>query len=174
MVLDKLLGGDDASKPEKLLYLISSNSTDDGVLKGRKKLTKLVFFAEYWQPEDEMLNPNEQFSGFNFIIYKYGPFSKELFKAFDELKDKDLVTEKRRPNGHSMIHTTEKGRESVTSIEKKLSCEERDQVQIVRDRLSEKPGHELEDLSLNYLNIDKSEKEEYMGMPVSVVISEES
>ena len=173
MVLDKLLGKKGASKAEKLLYLISSNSTDS-VLKGRKKLTKLAFFAEYWLPEEEMLNPNEQFGEFNFIIYKFGPFSKDLFKAFDELKDEGFVEETRKPRGNSMIQLTPKGGEHAKEIRKKLNQEEQNQVKTVSEQLGSKSGHELEEMSLDYLGISKSEKEDYMGMPVSVIISEGS
>lgn len=173
MVLNKLLGENEASKAEKLLYLISSNSTD-GVLKGRKKLTKLAFFAEYWIPEEDMLNPNEQFGEFNFMIYKFGPFSKELFKAFDELKDEGLVEETRKPRGNSVIRLTPEGKEHVESIESKLTREERNQITAVREKFGNKPGHELESTSLEYLGIDESGKEDYVGMPVSVLISERS
>ncbi|MFW6436792.1 MAG: type II toxin-antitoxin system antitoxin SocA domain-containing protein [Halococcoides sp.] len=170
MVLDSLR---EASKEEKLLYLISSTSTN-GVLKGRKKLTKLAFFAEYWLPNEEMLNPNEQFGGFNFIIYKFGPFSKDLFREFDELKDDGLVEETRRPRGNSIIELTKKGETQAEKIKSKLDREERCQIEAVSEEFGDKSGHVLEEKSLNCLGIEKSEKDDYMGMPVSVIISEDS
>lgn len=175
MVLEKLLGEAEASKAEKLLCLISSNSTG-GVLKGRKKLTKLAFFAEYWIPDEEegMLNPNEQFGGFSFIIYKFGPFSKELFEAFDELKDEGFVEETRKPRKNSVIQLTPRGEKYAEKVGGKLNAEEQSQIKAVSEQLGNKPGHELEEKSLDYLGINKSEKEDYMGMPVSVIVSEGS
>lgn len=173
MVLDRLRGETGVSEEDKLLYLISDASTD-GVLRGRKKLTKLAFFAEYWSPEEDLLLPSEQFGGFNFIIYKFGPFSKGLFKSFDELKDDGLVEEVRRPRGNSEITVTEEGERRVEIVESQLRREERSQVAAVRNEWADRPGHELEELSLDYLGIDESETQEYMGMPVSVVISERS
>ena len=173
MVLDRIRGEKGVSEGDKLLYLICHNSTD-GVLRGRKKLTKLAFFAEHWLPEEDILDPNEQFGGFNFIIYKFGPFSKELFKSFDTLKDDGFVKEIRQPRGNSEIAVTDQGKERVAAIESQLHRDERSQITAISQEMADKPGHTLEEMSLDYLGISKSEKQEYMGVPVSVLISEQN
>lgn len=173
MVLDRLRNSKGANREEKLLYLIGKNGTD-GTLYGRKKLTKLLFFAEHWLPAEDRLSPDELFGSFNFIIYKHGPFSKELFKAFDNLKDDGLLDELRQPRAPTRIRLTEDGQRKLEAIEDALTRDERTQVRAVSENFSEMSGNELEEMSLDYLALEKDEKREYMGMPVSAIISEQS
>lgn len=173
MVLDKSPVNDVASDEDKLLYLINSNSTD-GILYGRKKLTKLGFFAEHWLPEEDLLTSRQKLGNFNFTIYKYGPFSKQLFRTFDRLKDDSLIIERRQPRGNSQIEVTEKGRDYLQYIDEFLTHDEKEQIRRVGERLSDKPGYELEKMSLEYLGIKESEKQNYMGTSVDTLISEAS
>jgi uncharacterized protein YwgA len=171
MVLNPPLDNVSASDEDKLLYLINSNSTN-GTLYGRKKLTKLGFFAEHWSPEEDLLTPHQRLGSFDFIIYNYGPFSKQLFEAFDKLKETGLIMEKRQPRGNSQIDVTQKGRYQIQQIETYLSVDEKEQFKKVEEALSDKSGYKLEQMSLNYLGIDETEKPEYMGTSVDSLISQ--
>lgn len=173
MVLDRLLGPREASREEKLLYLVGSMATG-GSLRGRKKLTKLSFFADHWLPDEGMLSPEGLFAGFDFVVYEHGPFSRDLFEAFDELNDSGLLEETRRPGDPSRIRLTEHGERRLATVESCLTPRERSRIATVRDRLSGKSGDELELLSLERLGIDYSERQEYVGMPVGVLVSERS
>lgn len=175
-ILGKIPGLDtplnrDVSDSDKLLYLIGSSSTDD-ILHGRKKLTKLAFFTEHWIPEEDLLSDRQRIGVFDFIIYKYGPFSREMMDLFDDLKQENLIEESRHPMGGSEIRTTEEGKEKFNQIDRNLPKSETSQISRVTAKFGDKRGGELENLSLEYLGISQEEKHEYMGMPVDVVISE--
>lgn len=161
----------DLSDSDKLLYLIRKSSSG-GTLQGRKKLTKLVFFAEHWVPDEDLLSDRQTLGSFDFIIYKYGPFSRDLMDVFDELKDRGLIRERRNPTGESEIEITEHGGSELNNIEEEISDQDRRQILEVVDNFGYKTGGILERQSLRYLGITPEEKSEYMGMPVDVIIAE--
>lgn len=171
MNLEDLFSGDgDISTSDKLLYIISKNS-DEGVLDGRKKLTKLVFFTEFLDIDQDRLSTSKKLGDFDFIIYKYGPFSHDLMDDFDNLKDEGFIQENQSSYTYD-IHLTEKGEGRLEEIMGELDEDELDQIRKVSDHFADLDGGTLENLSLEYLGITKEEKQNYIGMPIDVILSE--
>lgn len=168
MVRNELSDGE-VSARDKLLHLISVNSTDSKFF-GRTKLTKLGFFAEYWDPEQDVLEPRQQLGDFQYVIYKYGPFSKELFDKFDNLKTSDLLEESRQPIGGAEISVTERGQKRAKQIREQLNESDIGQIHAVSETFGDRNGGELEELSLEYLNIDKHDKEKHQSEKVENLI----
>jgi len=162
------VGGSTLEKPEsQLLGLLSECS---GRVDGRKKLMKLLFFSEYYDPKTDQLQPDEQLGVFtDFTIYKYGPFSREVMDAFDELKQRGLVEEETTltfsGNRKKEISLTDEGRQKAGN-----SDSDREIISVVADKLGEENGAELERISLLMLGIEREEKEVYRDTPVSDII----
>lgn len=156
-------------EPEsQLLGLLSECS---GSVDGRKKLMKLLFFSEYYDPETDRLQPDERLGGFtDFTIYKYGPFSRKVMDAFDELKERGLVEEETTltfsGNRKKEVSLTDEGRRKAANFDR-----DRELLSVVADKLGDENGSELERISLSMLGIEREEKEEYRGTPVSDIIA---
>lgn len=157
---------------DRLLALIEQGSDADGRVFGRKKLIKLAFFAKYLDLDEDRLTTSSKFGDFNFIIYDYGPFSFDVMNEFDKLKEEDLVQEKKGPLGYT-IRLTERGKTRANKIENKLE-EENERLDKIADDFAELNGGQLEDMSLEYLGIDKDDKPRLSGTPVEAVITGES
>lgn len=163
------IGDSSLDEPEsQLLALLSECS---GSVDGRKKLMKLLFFSEYYDPETDRLQPDEQLGGFtDFTIYKYGPFSRKVMDAFDELKKRGLVEEETTltfsGNRKKKIRLTDEGHRKVQDFDR-----DRKIISVVADKLGDENGAELEGISLSMLGIEREEKEEYRNTPVSDIIA---
>lgn len=172
MALDDLFGGDDVPPGDKLLYLISHN-TNHGFVDGRKKLTKLAFFTEFLNVDENVLTTNQYIGDFDFIIYKYGPFSHDLMDEFENLKKNNLIRENQSSYTYD-IRLTDEGKERLEDIEGDMDEDEINQIERISSHFSNKDGSELENISLEYLGITKEDKDNYIGMPVDVLLSESS
>ncbi len=62
-------------------------------LDGRKKLQKLLFLTEHWDPYSNKIAKSSGLTGFVFRIYYYGPFSKEVYDCLRTLVNKKVVVE---------------------------------------------------------------------------------
>lgn len=162
------------SDPQRhLLALLRSASDGENQLLGRKKLMKLVFFAEYWDHERDELLADENLNSFtDFIIYKFGPFSEDLLHTFDSVKDIGLVTEDRPAYGPIQIQLSDKGQEQAEKAFENLEPGKRNQLNKVVQKFAHEDGERLEEESLYYLDILREEKENLRGTPVNVIITE--
>lgn len=70
-----------------ILYLIKRLGTG---IEGRKKLMKLMFLVEHFDPHCQKLT-EKQFLGNNFIIYRYGVFSREVMKDYLKLGKMNIL-----------------------------------------------------------------------------------
>lgn len=156
------------SETDKLLYLLEKSSRD-GRLAGRKKLMKLAFFAEYFDPESDTLVPNQRYVPFDFTIFKYGPFSKDVMNAFDSLKHSGLVEEDSDRMQH-LIEITDMGSERSEEVGRRLTPEEREHIEEIVKKFGGHSGGFLENMSLDYLGISKKEKEKFRGTSVEELI----
>ena len=154
---------------EKLLYLLNESSDNNRIM-GRKKLMKLAFFAEHYDPDEEKLVPKPQLGMFGFEIFKYGPFSKDVLDEFDQLKRQQNIDEDSSRMQH-LIEVTNKGNQRTKRIEENLSKSERKHLEKISDEFSDKSGAQLEKLSLDMLGIEKREKDRYRGMSISSIVS---
>ena len=76
-----------------LLYLIRRHYSLHGKLYGRKKLQKLLFLVEHLNPATGKLTRSSGATGYRFIIWLYGPFSREIYTDLERLEDEGLVNE---------------------------------------------------------------------------------
>lgn len=155
-------------RKEKLLYLLDLSSNTNQIV-GRKKLMKLAFFAEHYDPEEENLVSEPQLGLFDFEIFKYGPFSKGVLDEFDSLKDQEDLTEDSSRMQY-LIEVTSRGSRKTEEIEQRLSEEEIEHLKKIARQFSSKSGAELEKQSLDMLEIEKREKDRYRGMSISSII----
>ena len=156
------------SRKEKLLYLLDQSSNSNRII-GRKKLMKLVFFAEHYDPDEDELVSEPQLDLFDFEIFKYGPFSKKVLDDFDQLKNQnDLFEDSSRMQ--YLIKVTADGSEKTEDIGENLPEEEKMHLEKISREFSDKSGSELENLSLEMLGIKKREKDRYRGMSISSII----
>ncbi len=153
-----------------LLYLISRSGKEPERLVGRKKLMKLAFFAEHYDPDSGSLVPESQLGHFDFEIFKYGPFSKGVLDAFDELEREGEIEEDDQTHLHNVITTTRDGSEAMEVAGRELDPEVRTHLDEISEVFGDETGAQLETKSLNMLDIEKREKEEYRGIPMEDII----
>lgn len=158
-----------STSADKLLYVVGSMKID-----GRLKLMKMMFFLEHLDVKMDKLLPDTMFSKNEFVVYKYGPFSFDVVRQIQELKESGLITETLGDEGHIVPILTDKGKMRFEEVKKELSTDNIDRVNTIKQRFDKFSGGELATKSLEYLGIKKSDKERYLGVPVSVIVSERS
>lgn len=163
--------GSSLAEPTGQLLVLLSESASSGPLDGRKKLMKLGFLAEHLDPENGRLDTPQRLGSFEFVIYKYGPFSRDLLDAFDTLRDRGLVEERVTEYEHE-VDITDRGSAMAEGISGQLDDEVRAQIDRITAEYGDKPGSVLENESLELLGISREERSEYQGQPVDVVITE--
>jgi len=62
-------------------------------LYGRKKIQKLMFLIEHYDLKDKKVRKSKGLTGYKFLIWTYGPFSKEIYDDLDRLIDEELIRE---------------------------------------------------------------------------------
>ncbi|GAB3684412.1 hypothetical protein GCM10028857_13360 [Salinarchaeum chitinilyticum] len=130
---------------------------------------KLAFFAEHFDTSEEDLISEPQMESFDFHIFKYGPFSKEVLDELDNLKYSGNIDEDSSRMQHR-IKITPDGENKISDIEHRLCPEEQEHLDEIAEEFSDKSGSELENLSLDMLGIEKREKDRYRGMSISSII----
>ena len=152
----------------QLLRLVAASS---GPVRGRTKLMKLGFFGEFYRPDDDELHPTERVGAFDdYVIYDHGPFSRDLMEAFDELKRRGLLTEEAAltfmGNRRSDVSLTEDGER----VGARLDDDERtEQIVTAFDDYS---ATDAEEESLERLEIERHEKDDYRLTHVSEIIAD--
>jgi len=136
---------------EVLLYLLSRL----GRCEGRKKLMKLMFLVEHFDPGLGRL-VRKSLLGDSFLIYHYGVFSFEVMNCYNELVKEGKIRE------------GPLGLESDLKVE--LQEKLRERVDGVIERFGNLTGYELEVRTLKMLGIEPSEKDRYFGRPVESII----
>lgn len=163
--------GSSLAEPARRLLVLLSRSASSGTIDGRKKVMKLGFLAEHLDPECGRLDTWQQLGSFEFIVYKYGPFSRDLLDSFDSLRDRGLVEEHVTEYEHE-IEMTDRGRAVAAGIYGQLDGDVRERIARIADEYGDETGSVLEAKSLELLGISEEEKSEYQGQPVDVVITE--
>jgi len=164
MLLKKTIG-----PQEKLLYVIERMKID-----GRLKLMKLMFFLEHLDLKTNKLTPDKIFSGNEFIIYRFGPFSFDVVNSMQKLKENDLVVESSPDGSHIVPSLSDKGKDEIQKVKEEMSKECINRVNEIKEKFDSFSGRELENKSLEYLHIKKEDKGRYLGVPVAVIITENS
>jgi len=137
-----------------IIYLIKKLKDK---VEGKKKIMKLMFLIEHYDPEKSKLTKTKSV-GNTFEIYYYGVFSKEVMECFDKLVKEDII-----------------GGEFPIKLKKEVEPELEDALKRKIDKIIEefgnKSGIELEIETLNMLGIKPYEKEKYFGLKVEEIIS---
>ncbi|HDH07306.1 MAG TPA: DUF4065 domain-containing protein [Thermoproteales archaeon] len=80
---------------EVLLYLILKFSEIyGGEIDGRKKIQKLLFLVEHYDPDRKIVTTSSNTTGYEFIIWSYGPFSKKIYDDIDRSVERGLLEER--------------------------------------------------------------------------------
>lgn len=122
---------------------------------GRKKLMKLMFLVDHYDPESGKIE-KKSFLGNEYLIYYYGVFSFDVMKSYNELVREGKVKE----------------RIQITTPVKEIKLPERvkKKVDIIIQLFGKKRGYELEVFTLRKLGIEPYEKEKFFGRTISEVI----
>ncbi len=118
---------------------------------GRKKLMKIMFLINHWNPETKSLE-KEPFLGDEFMIYHYGVFSWNVMNVYLNLCEKGIVKE----------YPIEAVGEMDNNIEDNI----KERIDLVIKEFGRKYGNELEDETLKMLGISKENKMNFFGKPV--------
>ena len=136
-----------------IIYLIKKLKDK---VEGKKKIMKLMFLIEHYDPEKGKLTKTKSV-GNTFEIYYYGVFSREVMECFDKLVKEDII-----------------GGEFPIKLKKEVEPELEDALKRKIDKIIEefgnKSGFELEIETLNMLGIKPYEKEKYFGLEVEDII----
>lgn len=152
---------------EVLLYLPSRL----GQCEGRKKLMKLMFLVEHFDPGLGRL-VRKSLLGDSFLIYHYGVFSFEVMNCYNELVKEGKIRE--GPGGLESspvcrgISLGSPEKRGGSDLKLELGEKLRERVDGVIERFGNLTGYELEVQTLKTLGI--SEKDRYFGRPVESII----
>jgi len=136
-----------------ILYIIDKLG---GSIEGRKKLMKLMFLIEHWDPVKGLTREGPLKN--EFIIYYYGVFSFEVMENFIK-----LVQEGKIEDGFPI--------KLKNKIEIKINDEKlKEKVDKVLEQFKNKSGYELEIETLKMLKIQPFEKNKYFGKSIREII----
>lgn len=154
-------------------------------LDGRKKLQKLLFLIEHWNPETGEIVPSQKLTGFQFKIWFYGPFSQELVAHVEKLVKKRKLIEECHVydlpssiQGLSLNAYSDDGTPrriylyspGFTTAKEQLAQPLKERLHIVLDRFGERNPIELEAQVNKMLKLTPMKKLEYWGLPVDEYI----
>jgi len=78
-----------------LLYmLLKFYSMYGKPLYGRKKIQKLLFLVEHFDLGSKRIVKSRGLTGYRFVVWSYGPFSKEIYEDLEKLVDEGYVEER--------------------------------------------------------------------------------
>lgn len=138
-----------------LVYLINKLNTLGISIDGRKKLIKLMFLIEHYNPLDNKLHLRK-FIGNKFIIYRYGVYSFDVRGDYFKLDELRIITE------DPIIKT--KQNDIVDLVD--LSYRTKSRIDDIIKEFGLKRGSKLESETLRMLGLDKSTKRYFIGVDV--------
>jgi hypothetical protein len=127
-----------------LIYLIK-RLMEKKSFYGKLQVMKLMFLIEHYDADSKTIR-EDSLLGNEYYIYYLGPFSFEISKEFDRLKEEDL-------------------KEEI-----KLDEDLKKKVDFVIDNFGMNDGRTLQKFCLNLLNISIEEKGKYMGFKIKEVL----
>ncbi len=139
-----------------ILYLLRRLS---GQVDGKKKLMKLMFLVEHFDPERRVLVEKPRL-GNQFLIYYYGVFSFEVAECYEELVGEGRVA------GWPPTVTGQEGEAALDEGLKRV-------VDRVVEEFGGLTGYELEVETLKMLGIEPYEKDRFFGKEVREIIKKE-
>ena len=138
-----------------ILYLIKKLGR---LMEGRKKLMKLMFLIEYYDPELGKLK-REPLLGNEFIIYHYGVFSFDVMDEYISLVSRKIISE----YPMKIIHNID-----LEDLEEDIKL----RVDSIISLFGNKYASDLEEETLKMLGLSKEMKVKFFGMNVNEIIRE--
>ncbi len=143
-----------------------------GRVRGVKKLMKLLFLEDYEKRGDVLVA--YQYAGrpvtrAAFVIWDFGPFSRDVYDAMDEREELFAVTD---PEPPVEITLTPRGVEQAKQAALNLPEPVRRRVEHVAARYGGYSGGELARIVYEMLGLDEAVKEEYKGVSVERYLDE--
>ena len=151
-------------------------------LDGRKKIQKLLFLIEHYDPEQRRIKPSTGITGYKFVIWSYGPFSKEIYDDLDKLVENGLVIERvvgsdEEPeldlyidDGYpKRIYYYEPSKNLIRNSQKLLEVLDRSaikKIDVILELFGSKKPFELEKFVNNILKLTLDKKIEYWGYDI--------
>jgi len=139
-----------------LYYLINRLNRLGITIDGQKKIMKLMFLVEHYNPRTKQLNV-KGLLGNKFIIYHYGVFSFGVRKDYFRLDELGLVTESPTIGTKNKI------------VGKYVNLDEKTKYRIdkiIKD-FGTKRAWQLEESTLEMLGYNKQTKTDVFGVPVT-------
>jgi len=146
-----------------LLYLIHKLESESKI-EGRKKIMKLMFLIEHYNPENGKIE-KRSLLGNKYFIYNYGVFSVDVMRAYEKLVKEGLIIEK--IIGVYPIIEVRKDKNLHEDLDEYLKRK----VDYIVGEFGGKSSYELERLTLKMMGIEPFEKEEFFGKEVSEIIT---
>ena len=147
------------SKKEKVIvYLLKKLG---GEVAGRKKLMKLMFLVEHYDPYIPTLTKKGMLDN-TFIIYDYGVFSFEVMRDYTDLIKKNLLIERRVSQTENRICINRSKQTPTTDLDETITS----RVDKIALDFGARRPRELEISTLKVLGISEKNKAKYFGQEV--------
>jgi uncharacterized protein YwgA len=147
---------------EVLIHLINKLNELGFKIDGRKKIIKLMFLIEHYDPQKHSKLSEHNFIGNKFIIYRYGVYSFNVRDDYFDLCEEKIITEE--PT------FTLKQNDITLSVQP----EELLRIDRIIDEFGGKTGGQLEIETLRMLGLNKRIKKKYYGFDVSWFIARQN
>jgi len=153
-----------------LLYVVKrlSEQLERPYFEGRKKLMKIMFLVEHFNPQKKTLHKNNLL-GNKFVICHYGPFSFDVRDSFDGLKKEGMVIEEPYMIPYK-IGISNVGIKYLSENEKHIPKEIKERIEKIIDQFGLKDGNTLEKQSLKLLKISSEDKKELWGEDIKDLV----
>ncbi len=164
-------------------------------LYGRKKIQKLLFLLEHFDPESKRVVKSRGLTGYRFVVWSYGPFSKEIYEDLEKLVDEGLIKESivgsdatPEYEGIALDLYTDDGfpkrmfiyepnvrdpSKLLRQLEKKLDPKVVAVIDSVLQEFGMKMPHELEDFVNGLLKLTPDKKIRYWGIDIDSYLAQE-
>ncbi|ADI31348.1 type II toxin-antitoxin system antitoxin SocA domain-containing protein [Staphylothermus hellenicus] len=152
-------------------------------LDGRKKLQKLLFLVEHLDIESGKLSRSRGLTGYKFIVYSYGPFSKDVYRDLESLVKEGIVEERMETwRQESLLYTyIDDGKPRRIYYYRildenrvpKLPREVEDKIKLVIEKYGSLPPMKLESHVNELLKLTPKKKVEYWGEFIDDYLEEE-
>ena len=162
--MDKKGSNPTLSKKEKVIvYLLKRLG---GEVAGRKKLMKLMFLVEHYDPYKPTLIKKGLLDN-TFIIYDYGVFSFEVMRDYTELIRRGLLIEQRMSQTENRICINRSKQIPATGLDETVTS----RVDKIALDYGDWRPRELEISTLKALGISEENKAKYFGQDVGQLIN---
>lgn len=131
-------------------------------IEGKKKLMKLMFLVEHYDPIQNRLIRQKNI-GNTFYIYYYGVFSREVMECYNKLVKEGKIVDS-FPIKFKQYALLE---QEIKDLDEKI----KERIDKIISLFGNRTGYSLENETLKMMGIQPYEKESYWGREVSEIIA---